>query len=124
MKMKIPKVKKPSQKILAKVHSLKKEKGKIAVIEPDSGEYFLGKTLLEALNKAEAKYPNKIFYSIRIGYPFAHQLNGAIRKVIFNNKTIETWFVPGDWLIGMEFLYSVGSDLTFNLKRDTVRLTK
>ena len=49
--MKIPKVKKPSKEVLAKVHSLKKEKGKIAVIEPDSGDYFLGKTLLEALNK-------------------------------------------------------------------------
>jgi hypothetical protein len=72
--MKIPKVKKPSKEVLAKVNSLKKEKGKIAVIEPDSGDYFLGKTLLEALNKAQAQYPDKIFYSIRIGYPFAHQL--------------------------------------------------
>ncbi len=79
--MKIPKVKRPSKEVLAKVHSLKKEKGMIAVIEPDSGEYFLGKTLLEALKKAEAQYPNKIFYSIRIGYPFAHQLKEGTRKV-------------------------------------------
>ncbi len=79
--MKIPKVKKPSPKVLAKVHSLKEKKGMIAVIEPDSGDYFLGKTLLEALKKAEAQYPNKIFYSIRIGYPFAHQLKGGIRRV-------------------------------------------
>ena len=79
--MKIPKVKRPTKDVLAKVHSLKKEKGMIAVIEPDSGDYFLGKTLLEALKKAEKQYPNKLFYSIRIGYPFAHQLKREIRKV-------------------------------------------
>ncbi len=45
-------------------------------------------------------------------------------KVIVNNKTIETWFIPGDSLIGMEFLYSLGSVLTFNLKRHTVRFSK
>jgi hypothetical protein len=90
--MKLPKVKRPSKEVLAKVHSLKKEKGKIAVIEPDSGEYFLGKTLLEALKKAEAKYPNKIFYAIRIGYPFAHQLKGGIRKngiSLFNRVRVD-----------------------------------
>ncbi len=45
-------------------------------------------------------------------------------KVIVKNKATETWFIPGDSLVGMEFLYSVGSDLTFNLKKKTVRLTK
>jgi len=96
--MKIPKVKKPSKKVLAKVHSFKKEKGMLAVIEPDSGAYFLGKTLLEALKKAETQYPNKIFYSIRIGHPFAHQLKEAIRKV--------------------------GSELNFSLQKNVVSLTK
>lgn len=79
--MKIPKVKRPSKEVLAKVHSLKKEKGMIAVIEPDSGKYFLGKTLLEALKKAKEQYPNKIFYSVRIGYPFAHEQKGGIGRV-------------------------------------------
>ncbi|MDZ7289727.1 MAG: hypothetical protein ONB44_07135 [candidate division KSB1 bacterium] len=79
--MKIPKVKKPSKEVLAKVHSLKKEKGMIAVIEPDSGEYFLGKTLLEALKQARAQYPGKIFYSVRIGHPFAHELKRGIRRI-------------------------------------------
>jgi len=78
--MRIPKLKKPSRTILAKVHALKKEKGMIAVIEPDSGNYFLGKTLIEALDKAQAQYSDKIFYSIRIGYPFAHQIKGRIGK--------------------------------------------
>ena len=47
----------------------------IAVIEPETGDYFLAKTLTEALRKAKAEYPGKIFYSIRIGYPFAHELS-------------------------------------------------
>jgi hypothetical protein len=78
--MKIPKVKRPSKEVLAKVHSLKKAKGMIAVIEPDSGEYFLGKTLLEAVKKAKECYPNTIFYSVRVGHPFAHQLKRETRK--------------------------------------------
>ncbi len=67
----------------------------IAVIEPDSGEYFLGKTLLDALKKAEAEYLHKIFYSIRIGCPFAHQLkrgNQKSMKTIFRGKIDD--FVP------------------------------
>ena len=41
--------------------------GEIVVIEVDSGDYFIGKTGLEAVDKAKEKYPNKIFYGIRIG---------------------------------------------------------
>ena len=79
--MKIPKVKRPSDEILAKVHSMKKERGMIAVIEPDTGEYFLGRTLLDALKKARNQYPGKVFYSIRIGSPFAHEHKGGIRRI-------------------------------------------
>jgi predicted aspartyl protease len=45
-------------------------------------------------------------------------------KVVVKNKVVETWFIPGDQLIGMEFLYSIGSELTFNFKRNTARLVK
>ena len=79
--MKIPEVKKPSKKTLAKVQSLRGKKGLIAVIEPKIGEYFLGKTLIEALKIARDKYPESIFYSIRIGYPSAHWHKGGIRKI-------------------------------------------
>lgn len=48
-------------------------KGKIAVIEPETGDYFLGKTLTEAIKKAKGKYLGKVFYSIRIGYTFVHK---------------------------------------------------
>jgi len=79
--MKIPEVKRPSKEVLAKVQSLKDKKGVIAVIEPDTGEYFLGKNLLEALKKARTKYPGSIFYTIRIGYPSAHWHKGGIRRI-------------------------------------------
>jgi len=79
--MKIPRVKRPSKEVLMKVHSLKGKKGLLAMIEPESGECFLGKTTLEALKKAKKKYPNKVFYCVRIGSPYAHEHKGGIRKL-------------------------------------------
>ena len=79
--MNIPKVKRPKDEVLAKVHSLKGKKGMIAVIEPDTGDWFLGKNLLDALKKAKKKYSDKIFYSIRIGSPYAHEHKGGIRRI-------------------------------------------
>jgi len=49
-------------------------KGRIVAIEIDSGDYFLGKTPLEAVEKGRKKYPQKLFYAIRIGYPAVHSL--------------------------------------------------
>lgn len=43
--------------------------GEVVAIEVESGDYFLGKTGLEAANKAREKYPGKIPYIIRIGRP-------------------------------------------------------
>lgn len=79
--MKIPKVKRPSKRLLARIHSLKGKKGEIAVIEPETGEYFLGRSLTEALKEAKEKFPNKIFYSIRIGYDFVHEHKGGMRRL-------------------------------------------
>lgn len=79
--MKIPKVRRPSKEVLAQVHSMKSQKGLIAVIEPDSGDYFFGKTLLEAIKKARREYSDKIFYSIRVGSPYAHEHKGGIKRV-------------------------------------------
>lgn len=40
-------------------------------IEPDSGDYFLGKTLTEAITAARRAYPDRISYALRIGHPAA-----------------------------------------------------
>lgn len=44
-------------------------KGEAIVIEVESGDYFLGKHGIEATRKARAKYPDKIFFLGKIGYP-------------------------------------------------------
>jgi hypothetical protein len=74
-------VKRPSEEVLARVHSLTEKKGMLAMIEPETGEWFLGKTTLEVLKKAKEKYPDKIFYCIRVGSPFAHEHKGGIKKI-------------------------------------------
>ncbi len=79
--MKISKAKNPSEDVLAKIHSLSEKKGTIAVIEPETGDYFLGRSLTEALKKAKIKYPGKVFYSVRIGHTFVHGHKGGIRKI-------------------------------------------
>lgn len=79
--MKISEAKRPSEEVLARIHALKGKKGIIAVIEPETGDYFLGKTLTEALKKAKRDYPGKVFYSIRIGYNFVHEHKGGIRRL-------------------------------------------
>jgi hypothetical protein len=44
-------------------------KGRILAIEVESGEHFIGETVLEAARKARAKHPDKAFHFFRIGFP-------------------------------------------------------
>ncbi len=46
--------------------------GKIVAIEVESGDYFLGETVIRAGQKAKEKHPDKVFYFVRIGYPVVH----------------------------------------------------
>ena len=50
--------------------------GQFIAIEADSGEYFIGDTVIEATRKAQAKYPGKIFFLGRIGYRTAYTFKG------------------------------------------------
>lgn len=43
-------------------------------------------------------------------------------EVIIGNYEVETWFIPGDLSLGMEFLSSAGSKLSFDFKREKVKL--
>ncbi|MBI4758035.1 MAG: hypothetical protein HY783_03395 [Chloroflexi bacterium] len=56
------------------------EKGKVVALEVESGEIFLGRTALEAGMKARQKFPDKIFYFIRVGYPAVHSAKGPGRR--------------------------------------------
>ncbi len=37
-------------------------------IEPESGDYFLGSTLSEAIQGARAAYPDRLSFALRIGH--------------------------------------------------------
>ena len=80
--MKLQKLRRPSREVL---ESLKKfepgSKGRVAAIEPEGGEYFLGKTVLETFHKARKKYPKATFYFIRIGYPAVDFHKGTLKKL-------------------------------------------
>jgi hypothetical protein len=47
-------------------------KGEIVAIEPDTGDYFLGQSVIEAIEKGRERYPDSVFHVIRIGYPVVH----------------------------------------------------
>lgn len=79
--MRIPKVKRPSKEIISKIQALKKEKGMIAAIEPETGEWFLGRNVINAFKNARLKFPQGTFYFVRIGYPSAHIHKGGIKRI-------------------------------------------
>jgi hypothetical protein len=45
-----------------------KHHGETVIIEVESGDYFLGKNMLDALKSGKIKHPDGIFYGFRIGY--------------------------------------------------------
>ena len=57
------------------------ERGKVVAIEVESGEAFVGRTVLEAAMKARTKFPDKLFYFIRVGYPAVHSSKGTGKRV-------------------------------------------
>ena len=48
--------------------------GLIVAIEPYSGDYFVGKSVIEAGDKGKEKYPNKIFHFVRPGFRAVHRI--------------------------------------------------
>ena len=51
--------------------------GKIVTIEVDSGDYFVGDTLHEANQKARKKYPDTVFYAVKVGYPAVYSFTSG-----------------------------------------------
>jgi hypothetical protein len=69
-----------SQKVYEKLKPELEEKyhGKVVAIEPDSGDYFVGKNIVESGEKGKAKYPDKIFYFVRPGFRAVYSDRGRI----------------------------------------------
>ena len=63
----------------------KKNLGSFIAIEVESGKYFLGQTQVEALEKAKKRFPNKIFYLIKVGFPAAMNFSGYQRSLSYGN---------------------------------------
>ena len=60
------------QRLKAKLEP--EHRGQFVVIEPDSGDYFLGRTLSEAAWAASKVYPDRPMFEMRIGYPVTVEL--------------------------------------------------
>ncbi|QDU26364.1 hypothetical protein ETAA8_14420 [Anatilimnocola aggregata] len=43
----------------------------VVAIEPDSGDYFLGKTISEAIGAARRSYPDRLAHAMRVGHKAA-----------------------------------------------------
>jgi len=48
--------------------------GQIVAIDVKSGDAFVGRTELDAFNKAHEKYPNRSFFFLRVGYRAAQRV--------------------------------------------------
>ena len=78
----IPPLKMPPKALISKIETLEaKHKGMIAAIDPESGNYFLGRDTIAAVNKGRRKLPEAVFYCIRIGYPGVYKLRGGFRAL-------------------------------------------
>jgi len=66
----IEKIAQKGQEIYDKIKNkyLPQDKGKFLAIDIESGEAFLGITSAEALELASQKYPEKVFYVVKIGF--------------------------------------------------------
>lgn len=56
-----------------------KHTGKFMAIDIESRDVFLGKTNSEAVEKAKAKYPDNVFYVVKIGYSATETLASMAR---------------------------------------------
>jgi predicted aspartyl protease len=64
------------------------------------------------------------FDTFRLATGKVIELPVFLGKVIIDNQEVETWFIPGDGLIGMEFLAAIGSVLSLDFKNKSVKLMR
>lgn len=63
----------------------KEHSGDFVAIEVESGEYFLGQTQVEAIEKAKKHFPAKIFYLMKVGFPTVVTFSGYQRPLFYGN---------------------------------------
>jgi hypothetical protein len=66
-------------------HIEKKHSGDFVAIEVESGKYFLGQTQMEAIEKAKKRFPTKVFYLMKIGFPAVVTFSGYQQPLSYGN---------------------------------------
>jgi len=84
-----------------------------------SGGIALPLDILEKMNVELAFYD-----TFRLATGEVVELPVFLGNVIVGNYEVETWFIPGDSLLGMEFLSSAGSLLSFDFEKEEVKLSE
>lgn len=54
--------------------------GKFLALEVETGDYEMGDSQLEALDRAEAKHPDSVFYIHRVGYRTAARIGAQLQE--------------------------------------------
>ena len=52
-------------------------RGEFLAIDPDGGDYYLGRTLEDAVGAARAARRDRVVYAVRVGYDVAAALGGG-----------------------------------------------
>lgn len=51
-------------------------RNEFVAIEPDSGDYFFGKTLSQAIQASRAAHPDRLVFAMRVGHDTAVHIGG------------------------------------------------
>ena len=52
--------------------------GQFVAIDSESGEHFIGGSFVDAAMQARSRYPDRLPFVIRIGYPTANHIGAAV----------------------------------------------
>ena len=76
----------------------------------------------EMLNEMDAEFIGYDTFTLAAGEVV--ELPMFLGKVVIKAQELETWFIPGDLLVGMEFLSTAGKVLTLNFEEAIVELRR
>jgi hypothetical protein len=58
-------------------------------IEPESGDYFIGESLSEAIQSSRAAHPDRLAFAIRIGHSVAVNIGVLTPRLVWSVNPIE-----------------------------------
>jgi hypothetical protein len=101
-----------------------KHADEFVAIEPDSGDYFLGKTLSEAMVAVRRSHPDKLAHAMRIGHKAALHFGlhvGCVIDWFGDERELEVVANEGDYpLLGVGLLQ--GHDLQVSYRSGQITI--